>query len=160
MNENKCQCGCSKKDEFLEDLLARNTREKDNLIQILNEVQEHYGYIPKHAQMEIAEHLGLSMAEVYGVITFYARFTLKPKGKYNIAVCLGTAKNACWQCVSDGDNRLVLKEGTQLEGVQHYGCGTVCKSFAGNNRGVWVSGHIQHGSREPVYLQCVSPSAC
>jgi len=101
MNENKCQCGCSKKDKFLEDLLARNTREKDNLIQILNEVQEHYGYIPKHAQAEIAEHLGLSMAEVYGVITFYARFTLKPKGKYNIAVCLGTA------CFVKGSEKLV-----------------------------------------------------
>lgn len=91
MSENKCQCGCDKKDEFLEELLAKNTRDKDNLIQILNEVQVHYGYVPKHAQEAISEYLGISMAEIYGVITFYARFTLKPKGKYNIAVCLGTA---------------------------------------------------------------------
>ena len=60
-------------------------------LQILNEVQEHYGYIPKAAQMEISKYLDMPLAEIYGVITFYARFTLEPKGKYNIAVCLGTA---------------------------------------------------------------------
>ena len=42
-------------------------------------------------QLEISEYLNVEMAEIYGVITFYARFSLKPKGKYNIAVCLGTA---------------------------------------------------------------------
>ncbi len=64
---------------------------KDNLIQILNEVQDEYGYIPELAQKKISEFLKIPMAEIYGVITFYSRFTLKPKGKYNIAVCLGTA---------------------------------------------------------------------
>jgi len=58
---------------------------------MLNEFQEAYGYVPKHAQLAISEHLGVTMAEVYSVITFYSRFTLKPKGKYNVAVCLGTA---------------------------------------------------------------------
>ena len=91
MEENKCQCGNSKKDCFMKNLLKEYKPEKDNLIQILNSVQEHYGYIPKHAQEEISEYLNMPMAEIYGVITFYSRFTLKPKGKYNIAVCLGTA---------------------------------------------------------------------
>ena len=72
-------------------MFSKYTAEKDNLIQILNEVQEHYGYIPKTAQMEISKYLDMPLAEIYGVITFYARFTLEPKGKYNIAVCLGTA---------------------------------------------------------------------
>ena len=58
---------------------------------MLNEVQEHYGYIPIQAQQVLADFLNISMAEIYGVVTFYSRFTLKPKGKYNIAVCLGTA---------------------------------------------------------------------
>ena len=61
------------------------------LITILNEVQEKYGYIPKVAQEEIASYLNIPLAEVYGVITFYSRFTLEPKGKYNISVCMGTA---------------------------------------------------------------------
>ncbi len=86
-----CKCGNNEKDEALEEILQKYKQDKDNLIQILNEVQEHYGYIPTSAQMRVAEYLGLSLAEVYGVITFYSRFTLKPKGKYNIAVCLGTA---------------------------------------------------------------------
>ena len=57
----------------------------------LNEVQEYYGYVPEKAQIAISEYLSIPMAEIYGVITFYSRFTLKPKGKYHIAVCLGTA---------------------------------------------------------------------
>jgi len=92
--ENKCcncACGNNKRDEFFDELFSKYTNEKDNLIQILNEVQEHFGYIPKTAQMEISKYLDMPLAEIYGVITFYARFTLEPKGKYNIAVCLGTA---------------------------------------------------------------------
>jgi len=85
-----CQCACEK-DTFLEEIFSIYKPEKDNLIQILNEIQEHYGYIPTEAQKEVSEFLKVPMAEVYGVITFYSRFTLKPKGKYNISVCLGTA---------------------------------------------------------------------
>lgn len=86
-----CQCGGQGEKEVLKKLLEKYTQDKSNLIQILNEVQEKYGYIPKLAQEEISKYLDIPMAEIYGVITFYARFSLKPKGKYNIAVCLGTA---------------------------------------------------------------------
>lgn len=89
--ENTCNCGCNGKDPKLDEILEQYKKEKDNLIQILNEVQEHYGYIPKSAQLAISEYLDIPMAEVYGVITFYSRFTLKPKGKYHVAICLGTA---------------------------------------------------------------------
>ena len=94
MEEKKCKCNCKMEkvqDEKIQKILAKYTKEKSNLIQILNEVQETYGYIPMYVQEEISEYLNLPMAEIYGVITFYSRFTLKPKGKYNIAVCLGTA---------------------------------------------------------------------
>ena len=87
-----CNCNCEENRlKDVKEILEKYTTDKDNLIQILNEIQEHYGYIPKFAQMEISKYLGIPMAEIYGVITFYSRFTLKPKGKYNIAVCLGTA---------------------------------------------------------------------
>lgn len=89
--EEKCKCGNSCRDEKIEKILLKYEKDKRNLIQILNEVQETYGYIPENVQFEISKYLGMEMAEIYGVITFYARFTLKPKGKYNIAVCLGTA---------------------------------------------------------------------
>ena len=79
------------KEEFLKELFLEYKPVKDNLIQMLNEIQEHYGYIPKEAQEKLSEFLKMPMAEIYGVITFYSRFSLKPKGKYNISVCLGTA---------------------------------------------------------------------
>lgn len=91
VEENKSYCKCEKTDEFLLKLFKKYTPEKDKLIQILNEVQEQFGYIPDFAQKEISEFLNIPLAEIYGVITFYSRFTLKPKGKYNISVCLGTA---------------------------------------------------------------------
>lgn len=75
----------------MKELLKNYSQDKSNLIQILNEVQEKYGYIPKQSQIEISNYLSIPMAEIYGVITFYSRFTLEPKGKYNISVCLGTA---------------------------------------------------------------------
>ena len=105
------------KDEFLCELFSKYKPEKDNLIQMLNEVQEHYGYVPESAQREVSEFLKIPMAEIYGVITFYSRFTLKPKGKYNVAICLGTA------CFVKGSEKLLdtakealkIKEGETTE---------------------------------------------
>lgn len=90
MENTRCE-GCNGIDPKMQEILNTYKQEKDNLIQILNEVQEYYGYVPEKAQVAISEYLSIPMAEIYGVITFYSRFTLKPKGKYHIAVCLGTA---------------------------------------------------------------------
>lgn len=87
--EKKCCCSAIRKP--VEGILEQYIPVKDNLIQILNEVQDKFGYIPKEAQEMISEFLKIPMAEIYGVITFYSRFTLEPKGKYAISVCLGTA---------------------------------------------------------------------
>ncbi|MBR4110175.1 MAG: NAD(P)H-dependent oxidoreductase subunit E [Clostridia bacterium] len=98
MSENnekcQCQCGCGGKDEREEKLvqiIKDCNYDKSQLMHILNETQNIFGYIPMRAQKIISEELGIPMAEIYGVITFYSRFSLEPKGKYNIAVCLGTA---------------------------------------------------------------------
>ena len=122
MEETKCQCGCegcNGRDEFLAALCAKYQPIKDNLIQMLNEVQEHYGYIPTKAQKILSEFLNVPMAEVYGVITFYSRFTLKPKGKYNIAVCLGTA------CYVKGSQKIMdrLKERLKIDAGETTGDG-------------------------------------
>ena len=90
MEENRCE-GCNGENTEMTEILGKYVQDKSNLIQILNEVQEYYGYVPEKAQLEISKYLDIPMAEIYGVITFYSRFTLKPKGKYHIAVCLGTA---------------------------------------------------------------------
>ena len=112
--EEKKKCDCQgKKDLFLEKLFKEYLPEKDNLIQMLNEVQEHYGYVPMHVQKELSGFLNVPMAEIYGVVTFYSRFSLEPQGKYKISVCLGTA------CFVKGSqkimdrlvDRLKIKEG-------------------------------------------------
>ncbi len=110
MENNKCE-GCSGKDPKLQEILDKYKQDKDNLIQILNEVQEYYGYVPEKAQLAISEYLSVPMAEIYGVVTFYSRFTLKPKGKYHIAVCLGTA------CFVKGSEKIIdrVKERLGIE---------------------------------------------
>ena len=86
-------CDCCKKqnEENLTKILEKYEKDKSNLIQILNEVQEKFGFIPEFAQTGKANYQGIEKAEVYRVITFYSRFTLQPKGKYSVSVCLGTA---------------------------------------------------------------------
>ena len=110
-NNNKNNCSSKQIDEFMEYVFKEYLPVKDNLIQILNEVQEKFGYVPEEAQIKISEFLKIPMAEIYGVITFYSRFTLKPKGKYNIAVCLGTA------CYVKGSQKIMdrLKERLKIE---------------------------------------------
>ena len=61
------------------------------LMPILQEAQGIYGYLPIEVQTMIADGLGISLSEVYGVATFYSQFSLTPKGEHRISVCLGTA---------------------------------------------------------------------
>ena len=108
---NETNCSQKIQDDFLNKIYNTYKPEKDNLIQILNEVQEHFGYIPKYTQLKLSEFLKMPMAEIFGVITFYSRFTLEPKGKYTISVCLGTA------CFVKGSQKILdrLKERLKIE---------------------------------------------
>lgn len=92
MDNEKCaNCAENRLKEETQELLSKHEKRKDSLIKILEEVQEKFGYIPQASQIEISNYLNMPLAEIYGVITFYSRFSLKPKGKYNVSVCLGTA---------------------------------------------------------------------
>ncbi len=62
-----------------------------NLINVLHKSQEHFGYLPAEVQEVIAKELRISQAKVYGVVTFYSFFTMKPKGRFPISICTGTA---------------------------------------------------------------------
>lgn len=64
---------------------------KTPLMMILSDIQREYGYIPIEVQEIVSERTGISVAEIYGVVTFYSFFSLTPKGKYVIGCCLGTA---------------------------------------------------------------------
>ena len=69
----------------------RYVEEKTPLMMILSDIQKEYGYIPLEVQEIVSDRTGISVAEIYGVVTFYSFFSLAPKGKYVIGVCLGTA---------------------------------------------------------------------
>ena len=75
----------------LKKVIAKFKEQPGGLMPALQEAQGIYGYLPYEVQKMLAEGLDVSMSEVYGVSTFYAQFSLVPKGKYIISVCLGTA---------------------------------------------------------------------
>lgn len=83
--------GTKEQEDKLLALIETNKDEKGALIPILQGAQEIYGYLPIEVQQIISEKTGTPLEEVYGVVSFYAQFTLNPKGQYRIAVCLGTA---------------------------------------------------------------------
>jgi NADP-reducing hydrogenase subunit HndA len=72
-------------------VIAEQKGEKGALMPVLQKAQEIYGYLPIEVQKIISDEMGVPMEKIYGVVTFYAQFSLYPKGKYNISVCLGTA---------------------------------------------------------------------
>lgn len=61
------------------------------LIMVLQDIQKHYRYLPKDALKLVAQKMGLPIAQIYGVATFFKTFSLKPKGKHHVCVCTGTA---------------------------------------------------------------------
>ena len=65
--------------------------EPSPLMIVLSAIQKKYGYIPLEVQEVVAQEMGIPVAEIYGVVTFYGFFSLNPKGKYVIGICLGTA---------------------------------------------------------------------
>ena len=81
-----------------------------NLIMVLHQVQQTYGYIPRNIAIEISEMLEVPLAKIYGVVTFYNFFKLQKAGKYKIQVCLGTA---CY--IRGGDD--LLKELEKVLGI-------------------------------------------
>jgi len=88
---------CKEKMGRLDNVIAAHKDTKGSLMPILNESQKIFGCIPFDVQQRISEELGIPMAEIYGVITFYSHFSLEPKGKNIANVCMGTAcyvKNA------------------------------------------------------------------
>jgi NADH-quinone oxidoreductase subunit E len=77
-------------EDFKVDLITKK-EQSGSLIPLLQSAQETYGYIPEKAIHYISELVGIPSAEIYGVITFYSQFRLKPLGKYVIRICEGTA---------------------------------------------------------------------
>lgn len=73
------------------DVIKIHKDEKGALMPILQEAQEIYGYLPIEVQTIISDEMNIPLEKIYGVVTFYSQFSLSPKGKYRLSVCLGTA---------------------------------------------------------------------
>ena len=97
----------------INEICDRYVDERTPLMMILSDVQKEYGYIPLEVQELVSERTGISVAEIYGVVTFYSFFSLKPKGKYVIGCCLGTAcyVNGAQQIIDKFSDLLHIKPG-------------------------------------------------
>ena len=93
--------------------IEKHKGEAGALIPVLHEAQGIYGYLPAEVQTVIAEGLNIPLSEVYGVATFYSQFSLNPKGKHQISICLGTA------CYVKGSDKVL----EAIERELHISCG-------------------------------------
>ena len=83
--------GTAEQEAQLMQVINDHKHDKSNLMVVMQKAQDIYGYLPMEVQEMISEGMEVSLEKIYGVATFYAQFSLSPKGKYNISVCLGTA---------------------------------------------------------------------
>ena len=83
--------GTKEQEARLREVIAAHKGEQGATIPVLHKAQDIYGDLPLEVQEIISEGLGVPLAEIYGIVTFYTQFSLNPKGAYQIGVCLGTA---------------------------------------------------------------------
>ena len=107
--------GTPEQEEKLLQVIADKKDEPGALMPILQKAQDIYGYLPIEVQKIIAEQMDIPLEKVYGVSTFYSQFTLSPKGKHQISVCLGTA------CYVKGSGT-VLEELEKQLGIKNGEC--------------------------------------
>lgn len=93
----------------MQEILNEFKSSQKELIHILHRIQTEFGYIPPEAIAEVAKHLKISESEIYGVLTFYNAFSLKPRGKHVVTICMGTA------CHVRGAPRILDEFGRQLD---------------------------------------------
>jgi NADP-reducing hydrogenase subunit HndA len=116
-----CSCsgpafkGTPEQEAALHAVIEKHQGQKGALMMVMQEAQGIYGYLPIEVQKMIATGLDVPLSEVYGVATFYAQFTLQPKGQYRISVCLGTA------CYVKGSGQ-ILEKITEILGIKTGEC--------------------------------------
>jgi NADH-quinone oxidoreductase subunit E/NADP-reducing hydrogenase subunit HndA len=75
----------------IQEICASFNKDPQELINVLHGCQQHFGYLPAEVQEVISSELGIPVAKIYGVVTFYSFFTMTPKGRHPISICMGTA---------------------------------------------------------------------
>ena len=100
--------GSPEQEERLRQVIAEHRGQPGATMPVLQAAQEIFGYLPEEVQIMVAEGLDIPLSEVYGVASFYAQFSMNPKGKYQISVCLGTA------CYVKGSGEIMAEFEKQL----------------------------------------------
>lgn len=103
--------GTPEQEKQLDSIIAKYGKDEGAVMRILQDAQEVYGYLPIEVQKAISIKTGVPLAEIYGVATFYSQFSLNPKGKVAISVCLGTA------CYVKGAGKVIDKI-SEVLGIQ------------------------------------------
>ena len=104
--------GTPEQEAQLKAVIEAHKDDKSQLMKVMQDAQEIYGYLPIEVQAMISEGMDIPLEKIYGVATFYAQFSLSPKGKYNISVCLGTA------CYVKGAGDIIDRISLKLGGLQ------------------------------------------
>ena len=148
--------GTAEQEAKLKAVIAAHKGHMGATMPVMQAAQEIYGYLPEEVQIMIAEGLDLPLTEVYGIASFYAQFTMNPKGKINIAVCMGTAcyvrgagdilddisKQVCCKAGEVTDDGKVSVEATRCIGA----CGLAPVLTINDH----VYGKLNRGDIEPV----------
>lgn len=108
-------------EDLLEEILSSFRGERNELVPILQEVQENFGYLPEKTMLEIARFIGVPESHVYSVASFYAQFRLLPLGRKRVAVCRGTACHirGAPKILSVIEQTIGLKEGETSEDLEY-----------------------------------------
>jgi len=148
--------GTAEQEARLQEVISKYKGQKGTSMPVLQAAQAIYGYLPEEVQIMVADGLGLPLSEIYGIVSFYAQFNLNPKGKINIAVCMGTAcyvvgagdilddiaKHTCCKAGGITDDGNISIEATRCIGA----CGLAPVLTINDD----VYGKLERGQIEPI----------
>ena len=146
-------------EELLEEILSSFRGERNELVPILQEVQENFGYLPEKTMLEIARFIGVPESHVYSVASFYAQFRLLPLGRKRFAVCRGTACHirGAPKILSVIEQTIGLKEGETSEDLEYtletvacIGCCALAPCIRINRE---VSGEMTHEKAKELFRE-------
>ncbi|OGN87897.1 MAG: NADH dehydrogenase [Chloroflexi bacterium RBG_13_46_9] len=108
-------------DKQVEDILASHGKSTDNLVPMLLDIQDSFGYLPENVIQRIAEFLSVTLGQIYSVATFYKRFQLTPVGRQRITICRGTACHirGAPQIINEIEQTIGIKEGETSEDMEY-----------------------------------------
>jgi NADH-quinone oxidoreductase subunit E len=139
--------------------LAQQSRDRRGLIPLLQQIQAKLAYLPPEALSMVADHLGLSASEVYGVASFYNQFRFNPPGRYPVKVCLGTACHVkgAGIILENFERKLGIKDGETTPdrefSIERVACVGCCALAPVAQVGEDIQGHMAPSKVEGIFTR-------